>query len=619
MAESKAHRWIRFLRQYGPMAQNDSMYDEHIRRFSKRVGIRQLHFKHPIEDDLLRLFGPSASAPRSVILTGTAGDGKSNLCGKIWQLLGGDAAEWDSPEVYFRVSAAVGERQVIVHLIRDLTGLPSSDDAGRYESKEQLLQHLSELIFSAKGDEIFVLAANDGQLIEGWRKLAATEHVLRAKGLFERLLEEDRNTVEGAALHLFHLSRQSSLALLDLSLAAFLDHEGWQDCYAEAVEGGFFGGTCPIRHNYELLRDPLVQSRLRALMRLCDHSDLHVPIRRVLLLLTNAVLGHPDVKDRLLRPADVSQIIADGSVAKASLFSNIFGGNLTDSRRDSLEVFDYLNRFRIGYETSNRVDNVLIFGEADENLKPYFDELMAADTFYGADQSYYAAQRSYVEGGDEGDRTAEGFLDLLVSQRRGLFFKIPNRLEEELRLWELTVFKFAGEYLSKVVDVLVGGGRIERPILARLVKGLNRVFVGMLVEMDRELLLATSVSFSGAKISQLLEDRIPVSPRLHERVEVVLVQGRPAVRVHLAESIHPTLRLNLTRYEFLSRVAEGALPGSFSRECYEDFLAFKSQILAGLSERRDREGKSETDGLSFRLLSLDQVGNLTDEVIEVMP
>ena len=45
---------------------------------------------------------------------------------------------------------------------------------------------------------------------------------------------------------------------------------------------------------------------------------------------------------------------------------------------------------------------------------------------------------------------------------------------------------------------------MERPILARLVKGLNRVFVGMLVSSDRELLLATSISFSSSKVSQVL-------------------------------------------------------------------------------------------------------------------
>ncbi|TMQ20807.1 MAG: hypothetical protein E6J90_15690, partial [Deltaproteobacteria bacterium] len=91
-----------------------------------------------------------------------------------------------------------------------------------------------------------------------------------------------------------------------------------------------------------------------------------------------------------------------------------------------------------------------------------------------------------------------------------------------------------------------------------------------------------------------------------------------ARRVQLSEALAATLRLNLTRFEFLSRVAEGALPGSFSRECYEDFLAFKSQVLASLATRRAHE-KSEDAGLSFKLLSVDQVGNVTDDVIEVVP
>ena len=36
MADSNASRWIRFLRQYGPAAQNDSMYDEQIRKVSSK-------------------------------------------------------------------------------------------------------------------------------------------------------------------------------------------------------------------------------------------------------------------------------------------------------------------------------------------------------------------------------------------------------------------------------------------------------------------------------------------------------------------------------------------------------------------------------------------------------
>ena len=385
---------------------------------------------------------------------------------------------------------------------------------------------------------MFLIAANDGQLLESWRRLKRTDNVTKTWNTFETLLVEDRQETEEAHLRFFNLSRGSSAELFDRALEGLLSHEGWTECRSDRAAGSeFFGPNCPVRRNYELLHSDLVRRRLRALFELCDYNRLHLPIRQILILLANCLLGHPDAKDRLLRPEDVPKIVNAGTIAKASLYNNVFGGNLTETRRDAITVFDYFNRFRIGHETTNRIDNILIFGHADETLRSNFDELLGADTLYGADQSYYAAQRSYVEGAEDEDGGPSTFLDMLVSQRRGLFFKIPVAQEDELRLWELTVFKFAGEYLSRVVLPLRNGAKVDRPILARLVKGLNRVFVGMLVGVDRELILATSLSFSNVKVSRLLEDRISVLPRLGERVEVAWLDGLPAIVVQLSDSV----------------------------------------------------------------------------------
>ena len=45
---------------------------------------------------------------------------------------------------------------------------------------------------------------------------------------------------------------------------------------------------------------PLVRERLRNLLALCDYSGLHMPIRQILLLLVNAVLGHSGRQGRSL-------------------------------------------------------------------------------------------------------------------------------------------------------------------------------------------------------------------------------------------------------------------------------------------------------------------------------
>ena len=442
--------------------------------------------------------------------------------------------------------------------------------------KEALLLRLCRSIVTPDGDEIFLIAANDGTLLESWRKLPQTEEVVRARALFEELLVKERQEQAGVRLKFFNLSRANSAELFDRALKAFLAHPGWEALRLQAsAENELFGAKCPIRRNLDLLGSELVRGRLRALLELCDHNGLHVPVRQILLLLTNAVLGHPDVKDCLMTPADVPKIIAAGTVSKASVYNNIFGGNLPEIRRLDVTVFDYLERFQIGYETSSRVDNILIFGEGDENLGDYFDQLVAQDPFYGADARYYAAKQQYIEGTDESGEQSQEFLQMLIGQRRGMFFKIAKAQEDELNLWELTVFKFAGEYLESVASVLKRGGVVKRPILSRLIKGLNRVFTGMLINSDRELFLATSGNNSQAKVSRILVERVSVDPNKGEKVTLQYdaSNGSVLLRVFFMPDLDVTFDLTLIRYEFLSRIAmEGALPASFSKECYEDLL-----------------------------------------------
>ena len=507
-----SERWIRFLRQYGPIPRNDNMFDEHIRRSADRLGVRPISFKHPLEDDLFVAFDRE-TVPQSAVLTGTAGDGKSHLCGRVWHTLGGGAKEWETDEVYFQLHSTAGGQPTLVHVIRDLTALPDKDPKGRYTAKAALFEHLSTILFDPAAGEHFLLAANDGQLIETWRKVASGSAGSRASAVFEARLMDDDDQEQGARLLFFNLSRVPSATVFDLSLDAFLHHEGWQDCYSEAEEDGFFGPHCPIRRNYELLKTPLVRSRLRALFQLCDFNELHTPIRRVLMLLANAVLGHPEARDRLLLPRDVRGVLSRGTRYQSSLYSNLFGANLSSTKRESLEIFDYLGRFGIGHETTNRIDNLLIFGSQDDSPRQYFDLLVEPDNFYGNTERFRAAQREYIESPEEtiGDRHI--FVEMLTEQRRGLFFKIPDELVEELKLWDLSVFTGAGEYLAEVAEPLLRGSHVSRRIIGRLVKGLNRIFTGMLVETERELLLATSLSFSSAPISQLLEDRITVTPR----------------------------------------------------------------------------------------------------------
>ncbi|MGO8396593.1 hypothetical protein ACC760_39440, partial [Rhizobium ruizarguesonis] len=52
------------------------MYDEQILRSARRYDVDALDFVHPLEADLFSSVSKAAERARSIILTGTAGDGK---------------------------------------------------------------------------------------------------------------------------------------------------------------------------------------------------------------------------------------------------------------------------------------------------------------------------------------------------------------------------------------------------------------------------------------------------------------------------------------------------------------------------------------------------------------
>ena len=629
--------WLKFLRHYGPVPRNDNMYDETIQRSARRQGIQPIEFEHPAQEAILNCFNQATKDPISVVLTGTAGDGKTHLCRQVWKMLNGEDEAWESDSPYLTLQFHYPEdrttlpevkderlcRSVKMHFIRDLSGWAPQQGAAWEPEKEELLERFCRSIFNPDAEEIFLIAANDGQLVESWRRLKDTDEVKRTRQVFEELLVEDRQEKSGVRLKFFNLSRGSSAALFDRAVDAFLGHQGWNELKKEVPgENDLFGPKCPIRKNYELLQDSLVRGRLRSLLELCDYNGLHVPIRQILLLLANAVLGHPDAKDHLMSPADVPNFIAAGTVSRASLYNNVFGGNLSETRRQAITIFDYLGRFQIGYETTNRVDNILIFGEGDEVLEPYFTKFIAADSFYGADSRYFAAKREYVEGTGESDEKSREFLDMLISQRRRMFFKIPKEMENELHLWELTVFKFAGEYLESIVAILKEGGLVRRPLLSRIIRGLNRVFTGMLINSERELYLAASANYSQAKVSRILVERVSVDPSKGEKV--LLRHDATTDRVFLTVFFAPTLTvdftLTLVRYEFLSRIAvEGALPASFSKECYEDLLAFKAQLIAAHAKREGQEQILGGVAIGLKILALTDEGMPDPRFIEIVP
>ncbi len=600
-------KWVSFLRQYGPIPRNDNMYDETIQSALKKNKIEPIKFATPYLEELVENF--RSSAPKSVILTGTAGDGKTYSCREVWEKLGGQKEHWEIDEKV--KSFWLGGRELII--VKDLSEL---DD----DEKRDLLPQVAEAIIQGhEGGKVFLIAANDGQLMEAWHVAGEGGYIEQARQLVEGLLVEDKREKTGYDLLLYNLSRLNNEEVFPRILDAVLGHPGWGECDRCPYQNkGDNTQRCPIWENKTRLGgdrgSSLMRERLIDLLELLRHDGIHLPIRQLLLLVANLILGHPEAKDRLLSCKQIPGILQQKKAHGASLYTNCFGENLNEKKRNKTDAFVALRYLGVGGESNNQIDNILIFGEDDTELKNHYEELVLDDDFYGNYEIYRGARRQYVEGSNSIE-DKEAFMDMLQGQRQRLFFSIPDEKAEELKLWELTAFHYSGDYLNKICRPLKNGNQPPRDLLYQLVKGLNRIFTGLLVNNEDELILASSGSYSGDRISRVFEEFISV-PR--KRGESVAIELNPyhhtpdlVVSFSLDREIEAVrMELNLTRYEYLLRVSQGALPSNFSQECYEDILAFKTRLLTRLNLRRQREssGEESTGEMIISLLEMNDKG-----------
>ena len=317
--------------------------------------------------------------------------------------------------------------------------------------------------------------------------------------------------------------------------------------------------------------------------------------------------------------SDIAKIQEAGTIEGASLYGNVFGSNLKAGRAINRPVFRALAVFGIGDETTNAADGLMVYGADDPNLMPAFDRLLGNDPIYGATPGYLASLQRYLEGEEAAriDNGAGEFLARLQAQRRRLFFTVPKG-ETEYGFWNMTAFRFAGSYLE-LIAALAGKTPINEGTRARLVRGLNRVMTGLLIENNDKLFVASSGGFTQSRISVLCDTEAPArrSGGIGMRMMLDPLSGRAMLEVALAqgEGNSASFSLSPVRFEFLCRVSDGALPGSFSNECLEDMLAFKAKLLRKaelLSKKRmadDEEPGAEEGSLTLNFIEMEQSGH----------
>ena len=603
---AKTNNLVAFLRNYGPIPASDNMYDELIQGQVERYDVEPIQITPARLKDLIDNF--SRQNPSNIILTGTAGDGKTYHCRRVWEELKGDTDTWLRGDKIAKLDLSCGRS---LKVVKDLSELTTDE-------KNQLFPGLCKALLGEMADEVYLVAANDGQLVSTFRDWAEKQQnggALEVFKMVEAMLVSEREDDEKLNLRLYNLSRMDPSEYFDALLREIVDHPKWSDCEGCPIFPSEEETTCPIRINRGLLKEPLLQNsfrkRLGELLKLAAANRLHLPIRHLLILVVNIILGDRKPPNYLLTCKTARNRASNKDYDSTNPYSNVFGINLPQIRRRQYQVFTALDTFGVGRETENDFDNLLVYGH--HNDKERYQRIVEEDMYYGA-VSYRLPLEEYLEGGRD-NKSLSSFMSKLERQRQRLFFSLE---ESGLNPWHLTVYRYADVFLNFLDRVATG--KVDININTQLVRGLNRTFCGMMIDDVSKLYIASSGGDGRGHIASILEHEIDV--RTKQRTVYISfeqVPEHPIFQILVVDPLDPQrsiceLPIQLTHFEYLMRVAHGSLPASFSRQCYEDFLDFKMRVIEGLNQQSNL-GRVVDEQMEFRVITVEENGKPSIEEI----
>ena len=293
---------VEFLRSYGPNAASDALYDEHVQAEAKAHGVKEFRLRAGLVEKLGELL--QGDNPTNIVLTGTAGDGKTYHIRRVaLEYLGANADDWPGEDLILTFPLASGCK---LRLIRDLSELP--DDI-----KTQEIDHITRCLLGQDHETVYLVAANDGQLLEMWRTEAQkqgpqSEPEAEVYRLLSTMLREEteQDATGRLKLRMHNLSRQLDSDVVDETIDAVLGHPMWESGCAgcDLVNSQ---KACPIRTNRSLLKGAsnhterqVFRNRVRDVIAVAAANDQHVPLRQVLTLVVNIVLGDAEDTDNPL-------------------------------------------------------------------------------------------------------------------------------------------------------------------------------------------------------------------------------------------------------------------------------------------------------------------------------
>jgi len=582
----KNNHWTKFLEGY--CKGKTQIQDEYVRKVAKSLGIEEpLDIKFPWQQEILEKF-ESKAQHRLIILTGTAGDGKTKLCRDIVKSLDGesfDENEWNA-NGYFSTQYRT--------IVKDFSELK--------EDKERLIRELIEILDTKVVSKPILVAVNDGILVEDLENFIDNVTDEKEKEIAKHLKEiiEDKinlgfSNCEGQELvNLINLSKLNAKENMSLIFDTMLDHSGWNEC-----EGcvGKENQSCTIYNKYSLLKShPHIKENLCNIILLLQLNNEHFTIRELLNLSTNTLLASVP-KSKALKVADAQSNVtvmnckAMSKVEHAPVFNSessievgFWGMNLGPHKMHSTRPYSEINKLGFGELSTNYWDRLLKQKDKREFSIPL-----------DINNNLFDERR--LEGIDSNNER----WDALIRRSRMQLYCYQNN---DSTAFHLQRFFHFGSYQEKVYNTLLNSDcAMDINTIAMIVLSLNRVFHGRYISENSgrdRLFIPEKGQGSIAPISifhgeDIRERDIYIKSIRHD-VNLSGARVEPVLILELDRDNEVKISLTVELFDYLMHVSKGAPPNTTDPRLYKKLLILRSKISSKVRKNLRTETYSIQNG-----------------------
>jgi len=525
--------FVDFMHQYDlTTADYSKIFDEHTKKIEYSI---DTNINQKIIDEL-------STTPRSIIITGNAGDGKTRICRNVYdRLVEKEFEGWPESGI-----EEITYNDYTIRIIKDLSELRDEIIVSELKKMQQTLQETEPKLY-------FLIAANEGKLTHTLVKYPELKSLKDA--IIPQFMSPNKEFKEAEHVKVYNLLYASSSVYAEKIIEGWNEEENWSIC-----------GECSSRHkciindNHVAMSNKTTRNRMMRMYKSLDMNGKHMTMRELLIHLAYTQTG--GMTCRNIHEASQSEAIE--GLAIKSYYENFFGNNLRPEVFEEISGIQEFKSLDPGYISDSLIDDFLLNGDLSSQEKTrdahttLFKE--GIDVENGAYYEEVKMYRSNING--DNVNGVELMSKWFPRLRRKYYFESKDNKKVE----QLIPYRHRHEFIG-----ILHKGKIEHSTKTKLVDGLNTFFAKRMVYSPSHQLYVASDSLLVHQIIGLDQINFIVQEK-NEAID----QASTTLLLNINDI---ELEVNLVTFEYLMRLSNGGMLNVL-REHVEILLnSFRNRLI----------------------------------------